>query len=51
MKDLADCPITGIELSVNEAGELVTTPTKVPDSLPVAEFKFSTDTPCIDYTQ
>ena len=51
VKDLAECPITSIELSTDGDGNLVATPSIIPDRLPLSSFKFSAGLPCISYTE
>ena len=51
-RNQATCPITSIDLTADEsAGTLTLTTSKTPNSLPLLSFKFSTDTPCIDYSK
>ena len=43
--------MTSIEIADDGNGALVMTVNKDANNLPLTNFKFSTDTPCIDYAQ
>ena len=48
-----ECPITSINLDFDPSGfaKPVVNNSKEPDNLPLANFKFSTSTPCLDWTK
>ena len=50
--DAQECPLTGISLTVDpNSGALSLSESKEPTSLPLSAFKFSTGTPCINYSE
>ena len=52
MKNLAECPITSITVTYDEAANTFQVTNSVaPDTLPLASFKFSLGTPCINESQ